>query len=243
MDTNIIVIMCAWFAGGFISGASGIGGAMFAVPIAALFLPIQDVIVLSCILNMAMDGSIALMHFRFCRVSALLPMLAGAVPGSVAGLFVLLLLPGNVLQASVGILLVFFVCWQHFFRVRRASGNSWKAGGAAGFLAGLLGTSISFDGPPVGAYGLYAGWKPREFLGTLGVFFIIRGAITCSLQAYSGYYTPEILHYALYGFPPTVLGALCAFPLVKWINVEAFRRILKFIIVAAALVCLLHAFL
>ena len=56
MDIPVLVVVLAWLAGGFVSGASGIGGAMIALPVAALFIPIQDVIALSCILNLAMDG-------------------------------------------------------------------------------------------------------------------------------------------------------------------------------------------
>ena len=97
--------------------------------------------------------------------------------------------------------------------------------------------------PPVGAYGLYAGWAPRVFLGTLGVFFIIRASLTCVLQAGAGLYTPEVLRYAAYGLPATVLGTLCAFPFVKRINPEPFRKVLQGIIAIAAIVCIWRAWL
>ena len=210
MELNLVVVVCAWFMGGFISGVSGIGGAMFAVPIAAMFIPIQQVIVLSCILNLAMDGMLTAMHFRFCRVRALAPLLAGAIPGSILGLFILRIVPGQDMQGIVGLLLLVFLVWQQFFHIRAKGGESWLVGGLAGCAAGIFGTAISFDGPPIGAYGLYAGWQPRVFLGTLGVFFIIRGALTCALQAYSGFYSPEVIHYALYGFPAIMWWASIA---------------------------------
>ena len=68
MDTTSLIVFLCWFAGGFVSGLTGIGGAMVAVPAAALVLPMHVVIPLSCILNAAMDGSLACMHFRHCRV-------------------------------------------------------------------------------------------------------------------------------------------------------------------------------
>jgi len=241
MDLEVIVVVCAWFMGGFISGVSGIGGAMFAVPIAAMFIPIQQVIVLSCILNLAMDGTLTALHFRFCRVGALGPLLAGTIPGSVAGLFILQMVPGQILQGSVGVLLLIFLLWQQFFRIREKGTESWLVGGLAGCAAGVFGTAISFDGPPVGAYGLYAGWQPRVFLGTLGVFFMLRGTLTCALQAYSGFYSPEVIQYALYGFPVTMLGTFCAFPVAKRINPDAFRNILKAVIAAAAIACVYRA--
>ena len=116
-------------------------------------------------------------------------------------------------------------------------------GAAAGFGAGLLGTAISFDGPPAGAYGLYMGWKPRVFLGTLGVFFVIRGAFTVILQACAGFYTPEVLGYVYYGAPGVVLGTLLSFPVADRIPQGAFRRIWLVVIGVAGLVCLVRAFL
>ena len=211
---------------------------MVAVPVAAAFIPMHDLIPLSCILNVAMDGCIACMHFRHCRVSALWPMLVGSLPGAVIGLFILQFVSGAVLQGAVGALLLYYVYWQHTFRVTGVHAESWARGGAAGFGAGLLGTAISFDGPPIGAYGLYMGWNPRVFLGTLGVFFIIRGTMTCVLQAAAGLYTPALFDYAVYGVPGTILGTLCAFPVVRHINVDTFRRVLLFVIVLAGLVCL-----
>ncbi|MFK4766413.1 sulfite exporter TauE/SafE family protein [Desulfobaculum sp. SPO524] len=238
-----LLVFCAWFVGGFVSGVSGIGGAMVAVPTAALMIPMHELVPLSCILNVVMDGCIACMHFRHCRVSALWPMLVGSLPGALLGLFILNVVSGSMLQGAVGALLLYYVYWQHSFRVTGERGESWARGGAAGFGAGLLGTAISFDGPPVGAYGLYTGWTPRVFLGTLGVFFIIRGSMTCGLQAASGLYTPILADYLLYGVPATIIGTLCSFPVVSRIDVGLFRRVLMGVIVLAGVVCLGRAVL
>jgi hypothetical protein len=238
LESTHFFVFCLWLVGGFVSGVSGIGGAMVAVPIAALFIPMHELIPLSCILNVVMDGCIACMHFRHCRVSALWPMLAGSLPGAIVGLYILQFVSGAVLQGGVGALLLYYIYWQRTFRVKKTHNESWPHGSAAGFGAGLLGTAISFDGPPVGAYGLYVGWSPRVFLGTLGVFFVIRGSMTCALQAGAGLYTPAVLDYALYGIPATMLGTLCAFPVVKHINQDMFQRVLLVIIALAGLMCL-----
>jgi uncharacterized membrane protein YfcA len=242
-DMISLIVFGAWFLAGFISGVSGIGGAMVAVPIAALFIPIHDVIALSCLLCVTTAIGVALAHFRYCRVSALLPMLAGAMPGAVAGLCILQLVSGEWLQGGVGLLLLLYVLWQCKHSKSVIHGESWQWGGIAGFSAGLLGTAISFDGPPVAAYGVYAGWQPRVFLGTLSVFFVVRSLITCALQAYAGFYTPTVLGYALYGVPATLLGALCAFPVAQRIPLVVFRRVLMGLIAVAGLVCLVRSVL
>ncbi len=233
----------AWLAGGFVSGVSGIGGAMVVFPILALFIPVHQLIPLTCVLNVVMDGCLAAMHWRHCRVDALWPMLAGSVPGAFAGLYVLQICSGAVLQGAVGLLLMYYVYWQKTFRVQGVMRHPRTLGAAAGFGAGFLGTAISFDGPPVGAYGLYMGWEPRVFLGTLGVFFVIRGAFTVILQGWAGFYTPEVVDYALYGAPGVVLGTLLAFPVTRRIPQQAFQRVLLVIIGVAGLICLVRAFL
>jgi len=242
-ETTHLSVFLLWLVGGFVSGVSGIGGAMVAVPIAATFIPMHELIPLSCILNVVMDGCIACMHFRHCRRSALWPMLAGTLPGAFAGLYILKVVSSPVLQGAVGVLLLYYVYWQCTFRVKKVHSESWSRGSAAGFGASLLGTAISFDGPPIGAYGLYVGWSPRVFLGTLGVYFVLRGTLTCVLQAGAGLYTPAVLDYSMYGIPATMLGTTLALPVVKHINQILFRRVLLGVIVLAGIVCLVRSLL
>ena len=111
----------------------------------------------------------------------------------------------------------------------------------AGFGSGLLGTAIAFDGPPVGAYGLCMGWEPRVLLGTLGVFFVLRATVTLVLQGMAGFYTPTVLTCAMYGAPGVILGTCIAFPVVKHISQQAFRKVLLCVIAVAGLVCLVRA--
>ena len=88
-----ICVFLAWIAGGFVSGVSGIGGAiderLVVLTVGAMLLPVHEAIALTCIVNMVMDICLASLHFRFCRVSALWPMLLASVPGSFAGLYIL----------------------------------------------------------------------------------------------------------------------------------------------------------
>lgn len=241
-EATDLFVFFAWILGGFVSGVSGIGGAMVAFPLLALVIPVHQLIALTCIINVVMDGCLASMHFRHCRLSSLWPMLAGSVPGSFAGLYILQICSGAVLQGAVGLLLLYYVYWQMTYRAAQGPvSHPQMLGAAAGFGAGLLGTAISFDGPPIGAYGLCMGWEPRVFLGTLGVFFVIRGSLTVILQATAGFYTPEVLGYALYGAPGVILGTLLAFPVAKRIPQETFRKVLLVIIGVAGLVCLVRA--
>lgn len=240
-EATDLFVFFAWILGGFVSGVSGIGGAMVAFPLLALVIPVHQLIALTCIINVVMDGCLAGMHFRHCRLSSLWPMLAGSVPGSFAGLYILQICSGAVLQGIVGILLLFFVYWQLYVHGGGGGARLQPVGVACGFGAGLLGTGIALDGPPMAAFGLAVGWEPRVFLGTVSVFFMLRGIITLVLQWWHGFFTPEVLGMAMYGTPGVMLGSLAAFPVVKRINVLLFRRVLLAIIAICGVVCLVRS--
>ena len=145
-----------WCLGGFLSGVCAMGAALFAVPVTALFLPMQDAILISCMTLPFMDMAMSLFHMHFCRWKALIPLLLASVPGSIAGLWVIANCPDRVLNLIVGIALLVFPFYTMHVHIESREEN-WKAASIAGFTAGVLGTSISFDGPPVGAYAVYAG--------------------------------------------------------------------------------------
>ena len=108
---DIFVFVC-WFAGGFVSGVSGIGGTMFAFPFLALAIPMHALIPLSCLVCFFKDACMIAMHVRFCRFDAMPWLLLGAVPGSFAGVYLLQICSGAVLQGIVGILLlIVLITW------------------------------------------------------------------------------------------------------------------------------------
>ena len=49
-----------WCLGGFLSGVCAMGAALFAVPVTALFLPMQDAILISCMTLPFMDMAICI---------------------------------------------------------------------------------------------------------------------------------------------------------------------------------------
>lgn len=215
-EATDLFVFFAWILGGFVSGVSGIGGAMVAFPLLALVIPVHRLIALTCIINVVMDGCLASMHFRHCRLSSLWPMLAGSVPGSFAGLYILQICSGAVLQGAVGLLLLYYVYWQMTYRAAQGPvSHPQMLGAAAGFGAGLL--------------------------GTLGVFFVLRATVTLVLQGMAGFYTPTVLTCAMYGAPGVILGTCIAFPVVKHISQQAFRKVLLVIIGVAGAVCLVRA--
>ena len=141
MDTVTLAVFLSWLCGGFVAGVTSMGAALFAVPITAFFLPMQDAVLLSCLSLPFMMIAIVGLNVRACRLKSILPLLAGTVPGSVAGLWILEALPARTLRICVGLILVLFPVWHAAARIK-PRGENWRAALAAGFLSGVLGTPL-----------------------------------------------------------------------------------------------------
>ena len=237
MGPTEIAIFLSWFAGAFVAGVSGLGAALVAVPILAFFLPMRENVLLSCLLLFSLVVVMVLQHRRHARPMSALRMLAGAVPGTLVGVWILDRVPAWALEAAIGATLVLFLAWQLAGRGARGS-ESWGLGAFVGGVSSMLGAAISTDGPPAAAYALYCGWPPRAYLGTLALFYVTRGAIGIATQAWYGLYTEQVLHYYYYGLPAVILGTVLALPVVKRISHERFRAVVLVLIALGAAACL-----
>ena len=240
MGMTETVIFLASFLGSFVGGLCGIGGYMVIIPIVAQVLPIQTTILVCCVAGPVMCSMLCLRYGKHCRWRSLAPLLGGVVPGTFAGVWIISVVPGAALQLLLALVLLGFLLWQRIGHGTRGR-ESWQLGGVAGFTSGLLGASVSVDGPPVGAYGLYVGWAPQAFLGTMGMFYFSRSLFAFGVQAMAGLYTAEILWFAVFGIVGGMVGTIATFPLVKRINVVMFRKAVMAVIFVAALSCLWHA--
>jgi len=237
-DPSVWVFAFAWFLAGLINGISGMGAAMLALPIAATAMPPHFLIPATCLMVLVVSVSTAVFYLKSVRRKAFLALLLGALPGSLAGLGILLFTPVPVLQISAGAFMILYTIWQFCLPTFRPHGDSWMSGGIAGFASGLINTSISFGNPPVAIYSLWAGWSKEDTMGTMNVFTLCATILTCTAHASAGLYSMALLPYAIAGAPATILGVICAHPIAKRIPLAIFRRILLFIIAAAGFVCM-----
>ncbi len=237
-DCTLWLFAFAWFLGGFVNGVSGMGCAMVALPIVAGTMNPATLVPASCVGVLAVSLGMSAVYWRHTRWSSLKALLLGALPGSLAGLGILLILPASVLQLAAGGIMVLFVLWQSVRGRVTPHGDGLFTGALAGFCSGFINTSISFGNPPIAIYSLHAGWHRLETLSTMNVFTALACLITCLAHAGAGLYTADVLRHVLFGAPATILGMLAALPAAKRVSQRLFRKILLMVIFAAGLVCL-----
>lgn len=238
MDLPLIVSVLAWFVASFVTGLCGIGAAAIATAIQITVLPVQAVVLVSCLTGLAAGLVMCFRYGRYCRWTTALLMFAGTIPGSLAGLQILQYAPATILEVFVGIMLIFCTAGMALFRNLRFLQEGTMASFLVGVAGGMLGTCVNIDGPVVALYGLQAGWQPLVFLGTTSIYFFLRIVVTCTVQASAGLYTAEIVHYVQYCAPFAVLGLLLAMPVIRRINTQTFRRVVQAVILLAGILCL-----
>ncbi len=240
---EVYIFIFAWFLAGFVNGIGGMGAAMVAVPIITGIMPSEMLTPVACIIVFFISCHMTWNFRQGCLYSSLKQMLIGMVPGSLVGLGMLILIPTYSMQLLTGIVMLAFVLWQ-FTRKMNTIQRPETLGKsmATGFTSGVLNTSISFGMPPIGVYALYLGWTPLQTVGTTNVFSIFAYLFACATQASAGLYTQEVLIWAAYGVPASMLGIALSMPLARRINAATFKRVLLLVIAAGGLTCLWRGF-
>ena len=157
----------AAFAGAAIQSASGMGFALILSP--ALFAVMDpEEAVTGVLLLGAVLCVLVLIESRRVATYGLGRLLVPAVPGLLAGVVVLAVLSKQALQVGVGVAVVAAAAWQlrHRAAVRIPAP-------AAGFLSGVLTTSISVNGPPLALWLESEAVPPPRFRTTLAAAFLI----------------------------------------------------------------------
>lgn len=239
---DYIFVAITWGVGGFINGLSGMGAAMFAVPILSLTLNMQTNIAVSCLMIPIMSILMSWNMRKQCKKQYVIPILLGALPGTAVGTYILKVVPTLYLQMTMSIVLLSYVIWCLTQKSATSEKNDNKALLCfAGFMSGITGSSLSFFAPPLAIYVIYVAWSPTKTLAALSISYFIMSMMTCFFQAIAGLYTQEVVTLSLICAPVVAIGVLLSFPVIKFITPKVFKVILLIIIGASGLMAGINA--
>jgi uncharacterized protein len=173
----MLLAAAACFAGASIQSATGFGFALVLSP--ALFAVLDPYEAVSGLLLLGLALNLLVLFGGGrpgpVRWRPLVPMLAAAVPGLVAGLWLLSVLSKPTLQVTVGLLVIAATAFQA--RRRPPPTGSPEAGRAApalaaGLASGTLTTATSLSGPPLVLWLDAQGARPAEVRASLAAAFL-----------------------------------------------------------------------
>ena len=215
MGSLIVRILLVVFIASVVRSAFGFGEALIAVPLLALFLPIQVATPLAVLISVAIAAVILVQDWRKVHVSSsgwlFLPTLAG-IP------FGIWLLHSAHQELVKGALAVVIILFSGFFLLGKRpphlehDSHAWLLG--CGFAAGVLGGAYGINGPPLAVYGSMRRWSPQHFRATLQGYFLPASAIGMLGYGVTGLWTTQITHYFLIA----LFAAIPAVFLGRWLN-------------------------
>jgi len=211
---------------------TGFGSALISVPLLALLFDLKFVVPLESVLEVGFTALLAPRVYRQMHKPTLLPMIGGAVLGTLAGTYFLQALGDVILKRALGILTL--MSGIYFYRANREEkakdlSANWGvlAGAGGGILGGLFGTS----GPPFVAYLTYKLREKDVLRASLIGLFAVDYSWRTTVFAFSGLLTVDLLTFALYVSPVLILGTYLGHRIHLRVPEGLFRKVVAGILI------------
>lgn len=202
MNLVTVQVLAVVFLATFIRSAFGFGEALFAVPLLALFIPLQVAAPLAVLVSITIAAVVVAQDWRKIHMRST----GWLVGATLFGIPVGLMLLKSSHQQAVRIALAIFIL---AFAVYSLLGSSppelkcdskpWLLG--CGFLAGVFGGAYGMNGPPLVIYGAMRRWSAQHFRATLQGYFLPASIIGMGGYWLAGLWIPAVTRYFLLCLP------------------------------------------
>lgn len=236
---QLVVVGAAVFVAAFMQIVSGFGFSLLSVPLMTLAIEPKVAVVVASLTSIFVTTWQAV-HSRADADKQLVRKLTiGAYVGMPIGLIVFLTVDDNALRFMLGIAVLVAVILLAFRINLHHSGPHLDYG--AGFVSGVLSTSLSTNGPPL-VFALQARQLPAvQFRATISTVFALCNIGGLTLFLISGKITRDGLVTTAVTVPALFIGQLLGFPIRKHVHGERFRWLVLILLVAAATSAIINA--
>lgn len=194
-------------AAAFISGLTGFGFVLVALPLLSFFIDIKTSIPLMILLAVCISVALSIQLRKDADLRIIMALAVPAIPGTLLGTYVLKTVPSEILTLGVGILLALFTTYQLIGKPKTKK-LGMSATSISGFLSGVLGGSIAAGGPPVIIYSAIQPWTKDQAKATLSMYFAFHGMLIVCTHAWTGMITGEVLRLYVTSLPALAVGTL-----------------------------------
>lgn len=211
------------FAATLVRSTLGFGEALIAVPLLALFIPIQVAAPLVVLISITVAAIALIQDWRHVHFRSASWLVASTLIGTPLGLLLLTRAQGTVVKACLGLVLAGFAACS-LLRGPKAVLENDRLAWPFGLGAGVLGGAYGMNGPPLVIYGMLRGWPPQRFRATLQGYFL--PASTASMIGYwlAGLWRPEVTRDYLICLPGVLVATALGRALNGRIEARSFLR-------------------
>ncbi len=218
-----LIAVAVVFLGALVQGVLGFGLAIISAPVLYIVAPTLVPGTLICL-----SAFIALLTLRrYLRRLELADMkyaIAGRLPGSVAGAYILAVASHQQMNLLMGGIVLLAVAVSLFPVKIRASRSSLLA---AGIVSGITGTTASIAGPPIAL--VMQNESGDRIRASMSAYFAFSNIISVIILAAGNMFHWIHLKFALLLFPVVVAGSLVAGKIADKVDQQAIRMALLFL--------------
>ena len=236
---QLIVVGAAVFVAAFMQIVAGFGFALLAVPLMTLAIEPKIAVVVSTLTGIFVTSWQAYKDRALADRVLVKRMTLGAYIGMPLGLLVFVSVDDNVLRFLLGIAVLVTVVLLALRVNLHHVGPRLDYG--AGFLSGVLATSLSTNGPPLVFVLQARQLSSVTFRATISTVFALSNIGGLALFIASGEITREGIVAAAVTVPAMLFGQLLGFPIRKHVHGERFRWLVLILLVAAAISAIVNA--
>lgn len=229
----------AVFVAAFVQVLSGFGFALLAVPLMTLQVPTKEAVVITTLLGAGVSVFQAWHHRHVVDRVIARRMVISAYLGMPFGLWVFVVVDDDVLRGMLGVAVLAAVIALAVRVDLRHSGPGLDVG--AGFVSGVLNTSLSTNGPPLVLALQARHIAPDAFRGTINAVFASCNVLGIALFLAAGKVTHDGVLAAAIALPALVAGQWAGFPLRRHVGGHRFRVLVLGLLVLAALTSIVSA--
>jgi uncharacterized membrane protein YfcA len=213
----------------------GFAFGLLSTPLFLLLFPPKEVVVLTVLLMLVLNGLIIARGWRAVAASELRGLALPAMCGLPIGLYILLVASPAALRLIVGGLVLAFALAMLLGGGRRLT--MWVAKPiVAGFAGGVLTTSINFNGPPVALYLVSRQLGIEVFRATVAAWLLMAHTLAVMIFAVTGVLSVELFVIALLLSPACLTGSWIGSHLTGRIPVERFQQLVLILLVVMGIV-------
>ena len=203
-----IYVLMVIFLATLVRSAFGFGESLVAVPLLALYIPLEVAAPLSVLLSITVAGVVVAQDWKKVHARSAGWLIISTLFGIPLGLMLLIYVDEWMVKAALGVIIIAFATYSLIGRqpkVLKTDKWGWMLG--CGFFAGILGGAYGLNGPPLAIYGSMRRWSAQHFRATLQGYFLPASIIGMGGFWLAGLWVPLVTHFYLISLPvvlPTI---------------------------------------
>ena len=192
----LLSLVAISFIATLVRSTFGFGESLVAVPLFALFIPLQVAVPLSVLISVVVALIVVVQDHRHIEIYSAKWLILYAFLGIPIGLMILSYGNEHWVKIVLGILIMGYSCYALLLRDRMTLRHDSRVVlFLCGFLSGVLGGAYGVNGPPLVVYGNLKKWSPKHFRATLQAYFL-----PASLFGVVGYAVKGLLGWTVLGY-------------------------------------------